>query len=1218
MLSKFSVKKPMTVIVGVVLVIILGIISFTSMTTDLLPSIDLPYVAVITAYPGASPEKVELTVTKPLEQVLSTTSGVEEINSISSENSSMVIIQFTQGTNMESAMIEMNGNVDMVKSQLDDEVGTPMLIKINPDMLPIVVASVDFDGKDITETSKKVTEEIIPEFERLDGVASVSGTGIIEESLQISLKQEKIDKLNNRILKSIDGKLSQTKAELDKAEKALQDGKVKFNEESDKQKEKLLEGSMSLSSGKSQVEQGLKLLIQGQEELEKKRDEIKKEKENLEKVIEEQIKAGEETSAEEKLKLTQLSITLEATNKSIEEILKQKKELEKKLSEIIGGEKQLEAGKATLNSELAKAQLQLEESEEAIKKGKEEFKIAEENAYKKAGLDGVISQSSLSSILAAENFSMPAGYITENKHEYLVKVGDQFSNIDEIENLELITLDIEGIGTVKLKDVADIGFINNSHDMYAKINGNDGILLSFQKQSTASTAEVSHDINKTIKKLLKENPDMHINQLSDQGMYIDIVINSVLNNLILGGILAIVILLVFLRDIKPTFIIAMSIPVSLLFAIGLMYFSGVTMNVISLAGLALGVGMLVDNSIVVIENIYRLRSEGMSSAKAAVYGAAQVSGAIFASTLTTICVFLPIVFTQGISRQLFTDMGLTIAYSLIASLIIALTLVPTMSSTLLTNTKEKPHKLFDKIVGIYVKLLDKALNHKIIIIGLVVVLLISSAYSAFSMGTAFMPEVDSNEIMVSIEMPKESTTIDAREMSNKVMDIILTIPDVKTVGAMQGGNGSMGILGGNGSNKAVSMYIILKDERSNTSQQVATSIDEKTKDLNCDITVNSSNMDMSAMGGSGIEILVKGNDLDKLKEIATDLTGILENTEGTIDISNGLKDASEETRITVDKNKALKYGLTVAQVYQQVATAIKNETKSTNITINSNEYPVIVVTESKEELTRETLKDYTIKATVNGEEKEVSLKDISTISEDQALASINHKNQVRSMSVTAGIDNEHNIGLVSRDVESKISSYKLPEGYTIDITGESETINETLGDLIKMISLAIVLIYLIMVAQFQSLLSPLIVMITIPLAFTGGLLALVITGFEISMISMLGFLVLAGIVVNNGIVFVDYVNQLRLQGVDKRSALIETGKARIRPILMTALTTILGLSTLAMGIGMGADMIQPMAIVTIGGLTYATLLTLFIVPIIYDILHRKALVVVEVEEGKNV
>ncbi len=274
----------MTVIVGVVLVIILGIISFTSMTTDLLPSIDLPYVAVITAYPGASPEKVELTVTKPLEQVLSTTSGVEEINSISSENSSMVIIQFTQGTNMESAMIEMNGNIDMVKSQLDDEVGTPMLIKINPDMLPIVVASVDFDGKDITETSKKVTEEIIPEFERLDGVASVSGTGIIEESLQISLKQEKIDKLNNRILKSIDGKLSQTKAELDKAEKALQDGKVKFNEESDKQKEKLLEGSMSLSSGKYQVEQGLKLLIQGQEGLEKKRDEIKKEKENLEKL----------------------------------------------------------------------------------------------------------------------------------------------------------------------------------------------------------------------------------------------------------------------------------------------------------------------------------------------------------------------------------------------------------------------------------------------------------------------------------------------------------------------------------------------------------------------------------------------------------------------------------------------------------------------------------------------------------------------------------------------------------------------------------------------------------------------------------------------------------------------------------------------------------------------------------------------------------------------
>ncbi len=1211
MLSKFSVKKPLTVVVGVVLAAILGVISFTSMTTDLLPSIDLPYVAVITTYPGASPEKVEQSVTKPLEQVLATTSGIKNINSISSENSSVVILEFNQGTNMDSTMIEISSNIDMVESMFADMVGSPMLMKINPDMMPIMVASVDVNGMDIKEISKYVNDEVIPAFERIDGVASVSATGLIEESLQIALNDEKINELNDKILASIDIKMAETKAQLDTAEAQLKEARIQFNLASSSQNEQLLTGGLTISAGKTVIEETLNILVKGLDALKSNRDDAIIEKTDLELVIKAAEADGIEITPEQQIKLSQLESSIEIYDTSIAEIETQKKTLEENLAEATAGEAQLNAGKVVLNEELTKMAMQLDESEYALKQGKAEFEKASEAAYKQAGLNGALNKTTISNILMAENFSMPAGYLEENGEKYLIKVGDEFESIEELENLELVSMDIEGIGTIKLSDIATIEIINNSEDIYAKINGNDGVILSFQKQSTSSTSKVSELINETSEKLTKENSDMHISYLMDQGVYINIVIDSVLNNLILGGILAVIILLIFLRDIKPTVIIALSIPISLLFAIALMYFSGVTMNIISLAGLALGVGMLVDNSIVVIENIYRLRNEGMSAPKAAVQGAVQVSGAIFASTLTTICVFLPIVFTQGLSRQLFTDMGLTIAYSLMASLIIALTLVPTMSATMLKNTVEKPHKYFDKIAAGYENLLKLALNHRAVVLSLTFALLAFSCYSVVNMGTAFIPEMDSNQISVSMEMPKEATTEDTRAMSTKITELIMTIEDVDTVGVMES-SGTMGLMGGGGN--SMSMYVILKEDKNLSSAEIAKLINEKTEDLECTVKANGSAMDLSALGGSGISVLIEGKDLDELKRISTEISEILKSTPGTKDVLSGLEDSAFETRITVDKNKAMKYGLTVAQVFQEVSALITSETASTTLSLGVKDYPIIIKDNSGDSLTRDNINNYKIKVTLNGEEKEIALSEIASVSQVQALSAINHSNQVRTLTVSAAIDDDHNIGLVSRDFEHRLSSYKVPEGYVVEISGENETIKSTMSDLIKMISLAITFIYLIMVAQFQSLLSPFIVLFTLPLAFTGGLLALLMTGTEISMIAMLGFLVLSGVVVNNGIVFVDYVNQLRLEGMDKKEALTLTGRTRMRPILMTALTTILGLSTLAMGMGVGADMLQPMAIVTIGGLSYATILTLFVVPIMYDILHRKPLKPINIEE----
>lgn len=1202
MFSKFSVKRPFTVFVSVILVIILGGVSFTEMTTDLLPKIDLPYVIVMTTYPGASPEKVEESVTKPLEKVLATSNGIENINSVSSENSSMIMLEFSQDMNMDSAMIDLSGKVDLVKGQLADEVSTPTLMKMNPDMMPIMVASIDINNKDIKETSKIVKKEVIPSFERIDGVASVDTMGILEESIKMTLDDSKIEKLNNKLKSSIDSKMKSSQDELNKAKAEIAKGKAELKKQSEEKNKELNEGSSAIKTGKSQLQSAISQLSSGKNELENQKSELLNKKDELEQMIKNQEENNIPVSDEQKEGLTLLESGIKTFDEKLSEINNQESSLNNQLKELNDKEKQLEAGKATLNSELNKASQSLSSSEAEIEKSSKELEKAKEEAYKNEDLGKNITKENLSKILSAQNFAMPAGYINEGEEQYIVKIGDKVSSIEDLKDLEL--LNIDGLGKVKVEDVANVELANNKDKMYAKINGNDGIILSFQKQSTASTSEVSKKINETIKELTNQNKDMHITPLQDQGVYIDIVIQSVLSNLILGGILSIVILFVFLKSIKPTIVIAFSIPISVLFAITMMYFSNVTMNIISLSGLALGVGMLVDNSIVVIENIYKLRNEGMSAKKASVIGANQVAGAIFASTLTTVCVFLPIVFTHGLSRQLFEDMGLTIAYSLLASLIVALTLVPAMSSKMLNVNTKKEHKLFDKFVNLYEKLLKVSLKHKFIVLFGSLVLFLGSGFLIISKGTILMPEIDSTQLSVSLEMPKKSTKKDTRDMSETIIDKITEIKDVETVGALQSSGESF--MFSQGKNN-VSFYVLLKEDKKLSSKEIANIITEKTKDLNAKIKVNSSNMDMSALGGSGINVIVKGDNLDKLKNIAKDVAKILEKTEGTTEVNNGLGENNKETKIIVDKQKAMNYSLTVAQVYQEVSNKLKNENTSTTLNVGSNEYPVIVVDDKKDTLSRESLSNYKIKGTKDNKEVEVKLIDIASIEEVESLNSINRESQVRNISVTSSIDDKHNIGLVSKEIESKLKDYKLPDGYSIEMGGEKESMDSAFGDLIKMISLAIVFIYLIMVAQFQSLLSPFIVLFTIPLAFTGGFLGLLITNFELSMISMLGFLMLAGVVVNNGIVFIDYVNQLRLNGIDKKSALILAGKTRIRPILMTALTTILGLLTLAMGIGTGADMIQPMAIVTIGGLSYATVLTLFVVPAMYDILNKKEL-----------
>jgi HAE1 family hydrophobic/amphiphilic exporter-1 len=768
-------------------------------------------------------------------------------------------------------------------------------------------------------------------------------------------------------------------------------------------------------------------------------------------------------------------------------------------------------------------------------------------------------------------------------------------------------MNIDGLDAIKLSDVADVVVTSNSDEVYAKVNGNAGIMFTMQKQTGYSTGDVSDKILARFEQLKDEYEGIDFITLMDQGVYIDLVVNSVLSNLLIGALLAVVILLIFLKDIRPTVVVAFSIPISILTAIVLMYFSNITLNVISLSGLALGVGMLVDNSIVVIENIYRLRAEGYSAKKAAVEGAKSVAGAITASTLTTICVFAPIVFTEGITRQLFVDMGLTIAYSLVASLIIALTLVPTMGSVLLKNPpKEKRQFILGTIQEAYGRLIPYILKFKPLVLLGSLALLVLSIGLATSRGTSLMPSMGSTQLTLTLTTDKEFTAKQTAEVADEAMERIMAIEGVEDVGAMTS-NSTMGTLTGQSSDTTneVSFYILTDENSKKSNDDFGEEIEECLSDLDCTTDISTSSMDLSSLTSSGITVQIKGRDLDKLQEITKEIASLVESVEGTTSVKTSIGDPTEEIRISVDKAKAIEYQLTTAQVFQAVSAKLSDASSSTKLSTDTYDYDIFVVKDTDEELTRKTLKEITITGTdSDGNSVDIPLSDLVTFETAEGLKSISRDAQSRYLTVTASIADGYNIGLVSNDVTKRLESYDMPSGYTYEMTGEDETINEAMGQVLLMLLLAVAFMYLIMVAQFQSLLSPFIIMFTIPLAFTGGFAALYLTGNEISVIAMIGFVMLAGIIVNNGIVMVDYINQLRRAGVPKKEAIKEAGMTRLRPVLMTASTTILGLSAMVFSTDMGAAMTKPMAIVMIGGLIYGTLLTLFVVPCIYDLFNR--------------
>lgn len=1250
MLSKFSIKKPFTILVAVVIVIVFGVIALTKMTPDLFPKINTPYVIVMTTYPGASPEEAESEITKPMEQQLATLSNIKNITSVSAANYSMIQLEFSDSVNMDSVSVDIRDKIDQIEGVLPDTAGTPVVMKISMDMMPVVTAAVGMDDKSSGEVSQFTKDNLQSQLEGVEGVASVSAMGMVDDNVQIVLSQDKIDAVNSKVAAAINSQMGDAEGQMKSGMAAAKKGKKQIQE-----------GKKAVKDGQSQA---AKQLAATKTKLQESRDQLVSLKQNgpAIKALHEQYKKYKD----DPIMGPQIESQLKALGidpSSLDQLVPQIDQADAQLKQIDKALEDLDAQGSAMNFELGSKYADLTSAEGTVESTVNQLQSAlsqlqssKEAALASADMTGVITMQNVSAILSAQNFSMPAGYITDGKAEVLVSVGDKIKDKDELEDLILFDMGIDGLDPIRLCDVATVSYTDDNAETYAKINGNNGVLLSFTKQSSYATADVSENITDKFAQLEKEYKDdgLSFTTLYDQGDYIHIVINSVLQNLLLGAILAIVILLVFLRDLRPTLITAVSIPLSVIFAIVLMYFSGVTLNMISLAGLAIGVGMLVDNSIVVVENIYRLRSMGYSRVQAAVSGAVQVAGAITASTLTTICVFVPIIFVDGMTRDIFTDLALTVAYSLLASLLIALTLVPAMAKGLLKKeTRLTVLSQTGRFMDKYRAAVRWALCHKAIVLIAAVVLLVGSSGLALMRGLSFMPSMSTPQISATIQMPKESTLKETSDTTDKIVKEIRKVDGVETTGAMLSSDtaGMMGMSGMSQDVTSTMVYIILDEDKADNGKIIAKKLDKLAKKYNCEI-VTSADMDMSSMmGGSGVQIKLYSEDLKQLRTAGVAVERKLKDMKSLEDVSTIDEDSSKELHVVVNKNQAMKYGLTVAQVYQQISAKLTKESAATTLSENGSSMDVVVENSTSKAFTREDLENMKLKASgsagssgvVGGSgstaasggsmsgasgssaggasssassgSSEVKLSSIADIQTTASLSEINHDNQKRSLSVTASVKDGYNITHVNSDVQKMIKKEKLiPSGVKVDYGGENEEIMHSMKQMMLMLLVGFILVYLVMVAQFQSLRSPFIVIFTIPLAFTGGMLALLICGQDVSVVSMMGFVMLMGVVVNNAIVLVDCINRFRLEGMDMESAVIEAGAVRMRPVLMTAITTILGLLPLAIGLGTGAEMMQPVAIVCIGGLLYATLTTLVVIPIMYRVFAKKHMEKIAEEE----
>ena len=1277
-MEKFSVKKPFTVLVAVIMVLMLGFVSISNMQTNLLPDVNTPFLMVVTVYPGASPERVESEVSDVMQNALGTVAGVESVTATSAENYSLLLMQFSDDTDMNSAMVKVSNKVDQTTASLPSSCLTPSIIEYSLNMNAFMTAAVSREGSDVYDLSEFVSDTLVPYVERKGGVSSVSANGLIEKMVQVQLSQEKIDAINAKLLEVIDVQLADARKQLESAEAQIEAGRKEYDRQfknynktvSDtvmqqfsgqvgeavetvrKQAQALLDSVNQLIAvvQEPEIQQALIDVRDGlQRVMDKFNETGMKDIDSLIEIVAElrditdkltgalqqlqqrlNTEAGTEGStAADLADDLQVQQSLNTVYNTLNDVIKAMDDvpgLMSTFSDALGtySQQQMQA-----YMKFTEAREMLNEYEKQLTEAKQQYEDAKEKAMASSDVSKMLDIDTLAQLIYAQNFSMPAGYVKDSSGKsWLLKVGEEYDSIEDISGALL--LHVDGFGDVRLSDVADVEVIDNAEASYTRLNGERAAVLKIYKGATSSASEVSDNCLSAFQELEAQYDGLHVVVLSNQGNYITIIVKSILSSMVIGAALAIIVLALFLRDVKPTLVVGFSIPLSVLFAVVLMYFTGMDLNVMTLAGLSLGIGMLVDNSIVVIENIYRLRGRGVPAARAAVQGAKQVGMSVVASTLTSVCVFLPVVFSSSIVKSLMQPMSLCIGYCLMASLIVALTVVPAAASTVLKKAEPKQLKWFDKIQDKYAKSLEWCFRHRALPLLAAVVLLAFCGWQVFSMGVELLPTITSNEAIVTLSTTKDLSKEDSYAIAGKAVEAMLEVDHVEEVGITTDTRvagmdiGQLGLpttitdlLNAANSYGTYQVNVMLDESLSSSEIETARqALEDALSGIeDCTAKVEISGMqELTSQLASGLSVKIYGADAETLSQLSEKVVDIVNDTEGFANATNGLGSGDATINLQIDRDKVRSYGLTVAQVYQQIAAKLTTTTTAqTPVTVDGSTMSV-QISNNLDPVTKENMMDITFETTVMSADGTTStgtctLADMATWDTGSAPDSITSEDQTQYVSVTADTLDGYNTTVQARVLEKKLNEFALsdemPEGCSFSMGGESDSVNFMVNEMVQWLALALPFVYLVMVAQFQSLLSPFIVLFTIPLAFTGGLLGMLFTGQQLTMISLMGFIVLMGTVVNNGIVFVDYANQLRLGGMERRAALIATGKTRMRPILMTTLTTVLAMLQLVFSNDMASQLMSGMAIVIICGLSYATLMTLYIVPILYDILFRK-------------
>ncbi len=817
--------------------------------------------------------------------------------------------------------------------------------------------------------------------------------------------------------------------------------------------------------------------------------------------------------------------------------------------------------------------------------------------------------------LRSENINLPAGSLIERHSEVLVRTMGEFTDLDDIRET-VVGMTATG-EPVYVADVAEVKDALKDFRYAARIQQQNGVYLIISKRSGANTQQASTAVKREIGALLGTlpgNPVFHV--AMDQGDMIEQVTSNTIRNAWVGGLLAIVLIFLFLRNWRPTFVISLAIPLSIITTFIALYAAGYTLNMLTLGGLALGVGMLVDNAIVVIENVYRHLEEGDGPDQASMSGAGEVGMAITASTLTTIAVFFPMIFASGITGKMTQALGLSITFSLLASLFVALTVVPLATSLLFRSKKSlrsiakaPEERQFARVKALYRKWLEKALRHRRWVLGGAVLALVVSLALVPSLGTEFMPAQDMDMIMLKVRLPVGAALEETDRVVGLVENVMAAMPEITMISAQVGsqveqdaGDAASGFANAGTHEGLLWVGLVKRDQRQESDKQLLERIRGKLPNLR-DVKFEALDMNQQMLGGAAapVEIKLFGKDLPMLKAQADQIVQLITGVEGIRDLTHTLSSGKPEVQIRIDRERTARLGLSVYQVANTVQTATLGKV-ATRYREGSEEIDVRLRFKERYRNSLDEVRGIPLRTAAG---QTIYLEQVADVSTGEGPIMINRENQARRVSVTANISGR-DLGGVVREIKARLAGFEraLPPGYFLEYGGSYEDMQEAFLILAGAFALAILLVYMVMASQFEHFAHPFIIMFTVPLGIVGVIVGLFVTGRTLSVAVMIGVILLAGIAVNNGIVMIDYINQLIKRGVDRRQAVLDGATTRLRAIVLTALTTILGTLPMAFSRSSGSEFRAPLGVAIAFGLTATTLLTLFVIPVIYSLFNK--------------